>query len=98
MKILPAMLSAACENSFDAHMFRIFYRARRNFAPYLRRLLQRLEAENRPQLALTLCRNVCARQNAPRFQARLTELEAELASPKPVRNPLPDQSEVSDPV
>ena len=31
MRILPSMLAAAATGAFDARLFRIFYRARRNY-------------------------------------------------------------------
>lgn len=79
MHILPSMLAAACTGSFDAHMFAIFYRARRNYRPYLRGLLSALDRDGRAYLAALLCRNVVARMDAPKMKARLELLENDLA-------------------
>ncbi|MCB2129366.1 MAG: phosphoadenosine phosphosulfate reductase [Rhodobacteraceae bacterium] len=76
MRVLPSILAAACTNSFDDHLFRIFYRARRNYRPYLRTLLKRLEEDGRLHLAAMLCRNVISRIDAPAFKTRLNEIES----------------------
>ncbi|SPH17387.1 hypothetical protein DEA8626_00905 [Defluviimonas aquaemixtae] len=81
MRILPSVLTTACTGSFDRHLFRIFYRARRNYRPYLRGLLARLEADGRTWLAALLCRNVADRlSGAEKFEARLALLESQLES------------------
>ncbi|OYX41341.1 MAG: hypothetical protein B7Z02_16105 [Rhodobacterales bacterium 32-67-9] len=80
MRILPSLLAAAATGAFDAHMFRIFYRSRRNYRPYLRNLLARLDQDGRVRLAALLCRNVIGRLDAPKFKSRLEELESELAA------------------
>jgi hypothetical protein len=79
MHILPSMLAAACTGSFDARMFSIFYRARRNYRPYLRGLLSNLDRDGRAYLAALLCRSVVARMDAPKMKARLAQLENDLA-------------------
>lgn len=79
MHILPSMLAAACTGTFDARMFAIFYRARRNHRPYLRGLLTKLDRDGRALLAALLCRNVIARMEAPKMKARLQQLENDLA-------------------
>lgn len=78
MHILQSMLAAACSGAFDAHMFAIFYRARRNYRPYLRGLLTRLDRDGRAYLAALLCRNVTGRMEAPMMKARLEQLENDL--------------------
>ncbi|MCB2115384.1 MAG: phosphoadenosine phosphosulfate reductase [Rhodobacteraceae bacterium] len=80
MRILPSMLAAAATHSFDASLFRIFYRARRNYRPYLRNVLNRLDSDGRARLAALLCRNVVARLDAPKFGERLDELTRDLAA------------------
>ncbi len=79
MHILPSMLAAACSGAFDARMFSIFFRARRNYRPYLRGLLTKLDRDGRAYLAALLCRNVTARMDAPMMNARLQQLENDLA-------------------
>ncbi|MDH5528691.1 MAG: phosphoadenosine phosphosulfate reductase [Paracoccaceae bacterium] len=78
MRILPSILAAAATGHFDERLFRIFYRARRNYRPYLRSLLARLDADGRVPLAAILCRNVVNRLGATKFAARLAQLENEL--------------------
>lgn len=78
MHVLQSMLAAACSGAFDAHMFAIFYRARRNYRPYLRGLLTRLDRDGRAYLAALLCRNVTGRMEAPMMKARLEQLENDL--------------------
>lgn len=79
MHILPSMLAAACTGAFDARMFAIFYRARRNHRAYLRGLLTKLDRDGRAYLAALLCRNVVDRMEAPKMKARLAQLENDLA-------------------
>lgn len=78
MRILPSVLAAAATRAFDARLFRTFYRARRNYRPYLRSVLSRLEQDGRILLAALLCRNVTGRLDAPKFKTRLEELELQL--------------------
>lgn len=78
MRVLPSLLTAACTGALDAQLFRAFYRARRNFPPYLRSLSGKLEADGRPLLNAILCRNVVQRLNGPKFRARLADLERQL--------------------
>lgn len=54
-------------------------RQRRNHMPYLRRLMARLDAQERPELIKALCRNVTARHQAPRFARRLEAFNTEHA-------------------
>jgi hypothetical protein len=79
MRILPSVLSAACTNTFDERLFRIFYRTRRNYRPYLENLLARLISDGRPYLAALLSRNVASRLNAKDFHNRALQLEQDLA-------------------
>jgi hypothetical protein len=78
MRVLPSILTAACTGVFDRTMFRTFYRMRRNYPPYLRGLMAKLDTDGRPLLNAILCRNVVQRLNGPKFRAKLTELEAQL--------------------
>ena len=74
MKRLFPLLQAAAEDRLTDRYFAGLYRARRNHLPYLRRLLTRLEAEDRTGLTEVLCRHVTARFTAPRFARRLRAL------------------------
>lgn len=78
MHILQSTLAAACTGAFDARMFAIFYRARRNYRPYLRGLLTHLDRDGRAYLAALLCRNVVGRMEATKMKARLEQLENDL--------------------
>jgi hypothetical protein len=79
MHVLHAMLTAAANRTLDEPLFRTFYRSRRNFAPYLRNLLARLDNEGRMILSGILCRNVANRLQLSVFEERLAEIEARLA-------------------
>ncbi len=79
MHVLQSMLTAAGTGAFDARMFAIFYRARRNYRPYLRGLLTHLDRDGRAWLAALLCRNVVQRMEAPLMKARLEQLQNDLA-------------------
>ncbi len=80
MRMLPSMLAAAATGAFDAKLFRTFYRGRRNYLPYLRNLLARLDNDGRALLAGLLCRNVTGRLDAPKFRTRLEQIESQLAA------------------
>lgn len=53
-------------------------RARKRHVPYLRALLSRVMAEDRPELTVMLCRAVLAEQPLPRFQQHLERAESQL--------------------
>lgn len=78
MQILPEVLALACAGTFDAKSFHALYRVRRDYRPYLRNLLGRLDGDGRAYLAAALCRNVVGRVDAPTFKMRLKQLESEL--------------------
>jgi hypothetical protein len=78
MHVLPSILAAAGDDTFDAALFHTFYRARRNYMPYLLGLSSKLETDGRPLLNAVLCRNVVERLNGPRFRHRLAQLEKQL--------------------
>ena len=80
MQLLGPLLEAACEGRLTPALFWSRYRARRDNATYLRRLMARLDAADRPWLNALMCRNVVRRRNGPRFRKRLAELEQELAT------------------
>lgn len=76
--ILHDVIDAACEGKLDDMVFHRLFRARRNYPPYLRRLLKRLDQAERPYLAALLCHNVAHRLKGPRFRARLKQLVEDL--------------------
>lgn len=77
MKRLFPLIQAAAEGKLTDHYFAGLYRARRSHLPYLRRLLNHLDAADRPGLTEVLCRHVTARFTAPRFSRRLKTLQSE---------------------
>ncbi len=77
MDLVHPILDAAADDRLDVAEMSRLMRARRNHPPYLRRLLSRIDAEDRPLLAEWLCSNVTSRLNAPRFRRRLDALRAE---------------------
>lgn len=79
MQILYDLLEYANNDMLDRRRFAELARMRRNHLPYLKRLLARLDAEDREDLVRLLCHNVSARMRAPAFAARLAELRQEPA-------------------
>jgi len=89
MGILYPLLSLAGQGRLTASAFYKLYRARRDNPTFLRGLMGRLDADDRPYLNWLLCRNVTARMNAPKFRRRLDLLEqaaeaGEFTPPVPV--------------
>lgn len=79
MRVLPSVLQAAATRTLDRTLFRAFYRTRRNFAPYIKNLLAKLDNEGRLVLAGLVARNTAKRLRLPQFETRLAEIEAQLA-------------------
>jgi hypothetical protein len=71
MEQLVPLLLAIADERLDDLTFANMMRARRMHPPYLRNLLNALDADGREVLALALARNVTARMHAPRFARRL---------------------------
>lgn len=93
--ILAKLIEAAGQGRLTASVFWQLFRARRDHLPYLRRLLDRLDAAERPHLAAMLCRNVLERVgSATHFRNRQGELEAELLARRQCEpeTAAPDQS------
>ncbi len=74
MDLLEQIITMAGEATLTAAAFHQLYRARRANPRYLRHLMSRLDAENRPYLNVLLCRNVTSRMRAPRLRRRLDGL------------------------
>ncbi|MEE4188952.1 MAG: phosphoadenosine phosphosulfate reductase [Roseobacter sp.] len=74
MDALYGMLEAAAAGALTPSTFARLTRARRNHLPYLKRVLARLDRDDRTELARVLCHNVSARMRAPGFAQRLAEL------------------------
>ena len=83
LDLLAPILTAAADGTLNTLSFARMLRVRRNHAPYLRKLLARLEAHERPDLAEMLCANVTSRMLAPRFKRRLDALRAARTAPRP---------------
>ncbi len=79
MGILSRLLVHSASGKLSPHGFARLYRARREHGTYLRNLLSRLDADDRPLLCALLCRNVTSRMEAPRFKRRLQALKAQSA-------------------
>ncbi|MBW4707976.1 phosphoadenosine phosphosulfate reductase [Roseobacter sp. YSTF-M11] len=79
LDILYPLLAAASENRLTPRLFARLARARRDHLPYLRRLLARLEQDDRPALVAALCHNVTQRMRAPRFASRLKRANDRMA-------------------
>ncbi len=71
MGVLQDLVTAAAQGRLTSARFARLMRARRDHLPYLRRLLNRLERDEREELIRLLCHNVSARMRAPRFARRL---------------------------
>jgi len=74
MQMLNRILSKAGAGTLSPESFAKLYRARRDYPPYLRRVLNALDSQSRPRLSYMLARNVTSRMQAPRFQRRLKQL------------------------
>lgn len=80
MNSLPDMLDAAMTGQLTPALFAQIWRKRRDYAPYLRALLNKAEAAGRPGHEAMICRSVTRRLRAPRFAKRLARLTAETAA------------------
>jgi len=75
MELLYRILILAGHNKLTEQAFYHLYRARRHSGTYLRGVMARLEADDRPYLLTLLCRNVLARMGGPKFRRKLETLE-----------------------
>lgn len=80
MGILYRIVLLAGRGKLTETAFYRLYRARRGNIPYLRGLMARLDAQERPVLNVRLCRHVTSHMNAPRFRRRLVALEKQAAA------------------
>ena len=78
MGLLDRILDLAGDGQLDADAFFRLYRQRRNNARYLRRLLNALEAQNRPWLAALLCENAVKRLDRQRFRDGLRSARGQI--------------------
>ena len=75
MKILSQLIDAAGESQLTPDLFARAFRARRDNAPYLRRLVTILDQLGRPTLAIRAARSALKRVDAPKLRKHLAELE-----------------------
>ncbi len=88
MSIIAKLADSAVAGDLDANRFAQIMSARKRHVPYLRALLARVLAEDRPALTRQLCRAVLANQPIPRFKHHLEAAERRLAEDAaPVRRP-----------
>ena len=71
MDLLAELIQSAALGRLTPARFARLARARRDHLPYLRRLLAKLDMDDRTELIDMLCRNVTSRIRAPRFARRL---------------------------
>lgn len=88
--ISKATALAAGETLTKAGLARLL-RARRRHVPYLRSLLARVMAEDRPELTVRLCRAVLADQPLPRFRQQLELAEKRLGRRSRADDPSDDE-------
>lgn len=74
MQVLYRILAQAGGGKLSRESFAKLMRARRDYPPYLRNLMARLDMEERSALTELLCTNVTSRMKAPKFARRLREL------------------------
>lgn len=80
MEVLPGLITLAMRGRLRDKIIYRALRERRNYLPYLRRLLGVVDKMERPYLTGLLCRSVVSRINAPRFHRRLAQVEKSLAA------------------
>jgi hypothetical protein len=76
MHILHSVVASAATGAFDARLFWTFFRARRNNIPYLRKLVNRLEADGRPRLAAMVALGAGERLGDAKMLKRGADLRA----------------------
>ena len=81
MALVSGLAGAAAKGKLTAGEGARLLRARRQHVPYLRALLSRVLAEERPALTVQLCRAVLAEQPLPRFRQQLERAEIQLGLP-----------------
>lgn len=74
MGLLPELLERAMAGTLDRASFAKLWRKRRDFAPYLKALLEKAETNRRKGHAIMVCRSVTRRLRAPHFAKRLHKL------------------------
>ncbi|MDJ0637765.1 MAG: phosphoadenosine phosphosulfate reductase [Paracoccaceae bacterium] len=78
MSLVSLCAEAALRGELNQSRLAHLMRARKRHVPYLRALLSRVLAEDRPRLTMMLCRAVLAEQPLPRFRHHLEQAEIKL--------------------
>jgi hypothetical protein len=76
--ILRPLIDAACTGTLEPGRFFRLWRARRDHAHFLGRLVARVQGQNRPRRLVMALRAALARVDHPRLRAALAEAEAAL--------------------
>ena len=79
MSLIPHVADAAAAGTLNFARFAQLMRPRKRHVPYLRALLSRVMAEDRPALTAKLCRAVLKEQPLPRFKHQLEQAERQLS-------------------
>lgn len=79
MSLISKLADAAAAGTLTPARCARLLKARKRHVPYLRALLARVMAEDRPELTVRLCRAVLAEQPLPRFRDHLEKAEARIA-------------------
>ena len=92
LNVLASVFTAAADGRLSASVAYRALRRRRDHAPYLRHLLNRVHIEERDFLTAILARAVLSRREAPRFRHHFEQAEIRLAEagrtlPPPRRRP-----------
>ena len=89
MSLISQIADAAAADTLSPARFAKMMQARKKHVPYLRALLARVLAEDRPRLTRQLCRAVLAEQPIPRFKHHLEAAERRLSDDTaPARRPV----------
>ena len=78
MSLISQICEASVRGELSVGRLSKLLRARKRHVPYLRALLSRVLAEDRPALTARLCRAVLAEQPLPRFKQQLEKAEIQL--------------------
>ncbi len=87
MALISKLADCATDGELTPATFARKLKARKRHVPYLRALLARVLAEDRPKLTRQLCRAVLAEQPIPRFKHHLEAAERLLANGGEARRP-----------
>ncbi len=79
MDILSPLIQQALKGNLRENDIHRLYRARRNYPPYLRRLMAQLEDNDRLEMAQRLCKFVKSRMDGPCFEGTVKRVEQQLA-------------------